>query len=131
MKKFLKLSLVFSVLALIFVNCSRDDEKSSPTLVGTWQLVELSDNGKSLLDNCSGKGTVVFTQTEVTLNEYFYNNNGKCHLEVLSGTYKADKDALTYYFSNSRYYKHSYQFEGNDKLELRIDSRIYTYNRKN
>lgn len=119
MKKFLKLSLIFSVLMLTFVACSRNEESAELTindqLTGTWLRTALYIDGTAVNDPCYMKGTMVFTKTHLTFNLFQKNNSGSCvpYLNE-TGSYIIDEKEkkITYEKPNGEYDLYFYELQG-------------------
>ncbi len=115
MKKILKLSLIFSVLALIFVGCSRDE--ATPTiqeqLEGTWAFESSYYKGKTYGDECSRKERFIFEGgTRMYLKSYRLVNGVCTLIHDLQGTYTADDKSIVFKRSDGGYDEYFYKLEG-------------------
>lgn len=43
--------LTFIALSVVFTSCSKDDDDSSPSIIGTWELVKSEYNIYSMVDS--------------------------------------------------------------------------------
>ncbi len=114
MKKILRLSLVFSVLTLIFAGCSRDE--ATPTiqekLTGTWLRTALTVAGQNINNPCYMKGSMIFTDTQLTFVVY-ENLSGNCvNTQRETGTYTVDNEKITYKKPNGDTDIYFYKLEG-------------------
>ncbi len=125
MKKNLKLSLIFSVLAMFFMGCSRDE--ATPTiqeqLEGTWALESTYYKGQTLSDECTKKERFIFEGgTRMYLKSYRFVD-GVCKL-VLDGqgTYTVDDKSIVFKRTD-RYDEFFYKLDG----DILVLSYMYQY----
>lgn len=86
-----KLILFFSLTALAFASCSKDD--GTPTqdpFIGTWTLSKAFENGvEYALDDCEKKNTVVVRADGTITSTSYVEDSGTCKIdEDISGTWK-------------------------------------------
>ena len=103
-----KLVIAFlGIFLLLNVACSRDDDSSPVSIVGTWYMSSvtmkgtLSYNGQSApvnedraTDACSQKSTMIFNADGTGSVTSFANNNGTCE-QLLNETFTYKFDANT------------------------------------
>lgn len=101
------LGLLFGVATLFANSCSRDDDSSSNSLIGTWHPIKedviSGKDMKTILgtynnDNCEQKSTIVFAESTVKTTYYFTDGSGKCiedGVDTSSYTFDANKMKIT------------------------------------
>jgi len=99
----MKKVFVLLSVALTMFSCSDDDDfndgfaVSSSDLIGTWALVvDSEDNSGISLDDCDKLSTVTFTETILTTETFYTNDEDVCELDNSSSdNYTVSQTTIT------------------------------------
>lgn len=100
----MKKVFVLLSVALTMFSCSDDDDSfedkfavSSSDLIGTWTLVDQSEGGSGeSLDDCEKLSTLTFTETTMTTDAFFTNEEDVCELDDSSSiNYTVSQNTIT------------------------------------
>ncbi|WP_314055269.1 lipocalin family protein [Capnocytophaga gingivalis] len=114
MKKFI--FVMAAMAAMVLSSCGKDGDGdgTNNSLVGTWDLISYTRDGKTYqTDECAKKNQITFYADGRYESHYYRNENGECKYDLYNRNYKVSGNTISFFNNGNKEIDWSYSIKDN------------------